>query len=58
MRILITVTNTDKYAGSNLATGLWLSELTHIFHSAKERGYETTIASPKGGNTPIDHCQA
>lgn len=54
MRILIIVTNTDKYAGSNLATGLWLSELTHIFHSAKDRHYETTIASPKGGNTPID----
>ncbi|MBS1666145.1 MAG: type 1 glutamine amidotransferase domain-containing protein [Bacteroidetes bacterium] len=54
MRILIIVTNTDKYTSSNLPTGLWLSELTHIFHSAKEQGYEITIASPKSGNTPID----
>lgn len=54
MRILIIVTNTDKYASSNLPTGLWLSELTHIFHSAKEQGYEITIASPSGGNIPID----
>lgn len=54
MRILIIVTNTDKYASCNLPTGLWLSELTHIFHSAKEQGYEITIASPSGGNIPID----
>jgi putative intracellular protease/amidase len=33
---------------------LWLSELTHIYDLAKKQGYEITIASPKGGNTPID----
>jgi len=54
MRILIIVTNTDKYANSNLPTGLWLSELTHVFHSVNEHGYEITIASPKRGHTPID----
>jgi len=54
MRILIIVTNTDKYESGNLPTGLWLSELTHILHNAKEQGYEITIASPKGGNTPVD----
>lgn len=54
MKILIIVTGIAMYEGSNLPTGLWLSELTHIYHSAKEQGYEITIASPKGGNTPID----
>nr|WP_233173960.1 type 1 glutamine amidotransferase domain-containing protein [Pedobacter sp. ASV19] len=54
LKILIVVTNINAYASNNLETGLWLSELTHIYHAAKEKGYEITIASPKGGNVPID----
>lgn len=42
------------YASGKLETGLWLSELTHIYHAAKEKGCEITIASPKGGNIPVD----
>ncbi|WP_291584994.1 type 1 glutamine amidotransferase domain-containing protein [Bacteroides sp.] len=52
--LLLIVTGTDKYAGGSPATGLWLSELTHIYHSAQGQGYTITVASPKGGNTPID----
>jgi putative intracellular protease/amidase len=37
-----------------LPTGLWLSELTHFYHLAMENKFEITIASPNGGNTPID----
>jgi len=54
MKILIIVTNIAMYESGNLQTGLWLSELTHMYHSAKEQGYEVTIASPKGGNVPLD----
>lgn len=54
MKILLIVTNVGMYAGGKLKTGLWLSELTHIYHAAKEQGFAITIASPKGGNTPID----
>ncbi|KGE13456.1 type 1 glutamine amidotransferase domain-containing protein [Sphingobacterium deserti] len=54
MKILIIVTNIGNYASGNLKTGLWLSELTHIYHAAKEKGYEITISSPRGGNVPID----
>lgn len=54
MKILIVVTNVAMYESKSLSTGLWLSELTHIYHSAKEQGLEITIASPKGGNAPID----
>lgn len=54
MKILIIVTNIAVYESGDLPTGLWLSELTHMYHSAKEQGYEVTIASPKGGNIPID----
>ncbi|MFD1631616.1 hypothetical protein [Pseudopedobacter beijingensis] len=40
------VTNTGEYVIGNLEIGLWLSELTHIYHAAREKGYEITIASP------------
>lgn len=53
-KILIIVTGTGSFADKQVATGLWLSEFTHIYHAAKERGYEITVANPKGGNTPID----
>lgn len=52
-KLLLIVTNIAHYA-SGLDTGLWLSELTHIYHTAKEKGWAVTIASPKGGTVPID----
>ena len=54
IKILIVVTSVSTYAGANLKTGLWLSELTHIYHSARQKGYMVTIASPKGGDIAID----
>lgn len=53
-KILLIVTNVGMYVGGKLKTGLWLSELTHIYRAAKEKGWEVTIASPKGGTVPID----
>jgi putative intracellular protease/amidase len=52
-KILLIVTNIGHYE-SGLETGLWLSELTHIYHTAKEKKWVVTIASPKGGDVPID----
>lgn len=54
MNILIIVTNIAKYENSNLPTGLWLSELTHFYDSAKKQNYNISIASAKGGKIPID----
>ena len=54
IKILIIVTNINQYASGNLETGLWLSELTHLYHAAQAKGYDITIASPNGGNVPID----
>jgi len=51
--ILLIVTNVSHYE-SGLQTGLWLSEVTHIYHTAKQNAWEVTIASPKGGKVPID----
>ncbi|MDJ0976199.1 MAG: type 1 glutamine amidotransferase domain-containing protein [Planctomycetota bacterium] len=36
------------------ATGLWLEEFAVPFAKFKEAGYAVTVASPKGGKTPID----
>ncbi|OCA78098.1 protease I [Chryseobacterium contaminans] len=52
-KILLVTTNIGHYK-SGLETGLWLSELTHIYHIAKEKGWMVVIASPKGGGVPID----
>jgi len=54
LKILIIVTGTGTYANKDLATGLWLSEFTHIYHRAKEQGCEIMIANPKGGKIPVD----
>jgi putative intracellular protease/amidase len=53
-KILAICTNTDKYQSKPIATGLWLGELTHFWDVAVENGFEIELASPKGGNVPID----
>lgn len=53
-KILLVVTGTGMYASGNLETGLWLSELTHIYHAAEEQKYEITLANPRGGKVPVD----
>lgn len=54
IRILIIATSVAIYANHHLPTGLWLSELTHLYDAARVRGYEVVIASPRGGEIPID----
>lgn len=54
MKILLIVTNISMYASGAVPTGLWLSELTHMYHAAKEKNWDVTIASPKGGRVPLD----
>lgn len=54
LKMLAIVTGVSEYANEKLKTGLWLSELTHIYSSAKKQGFEIILASPMGGDTPID----
>lgn len=49
LKLLAIVTGEGEFVNKNLRTGLWLSELTHIYHGAKKQGIEITVASPKGG---------
>ena len=53
-RVLIVTTNIGMYRSLRLRTGLWLSELVHFYHCAAQAGFEIVLASPRGGNTPID----
>lgn len=55
-KILHIVTNVRHYASPHEATptGLWLSELTHAYDEFAKQGYEQTIISPNGGESPIE----
>jgi putative intracellular protease/amidase len=53
-KILIVVTSHDVLGKTGYPTGLWLPEMTHPYYALKNAGFEIVVASPKGGNTPID----
>lgn len=39
-------------------TGLWIGEFTDPYYEFIDEGYEVTLASPKGGQPPIDPMSA
>ena len=51
--ILIIVTSHDKIDAEH-PTGLWFEEFAVPYQLFREKGYVVTVASPKGGQTPID----
>ncbi|EZH65412.1 NonF [Bacillaceae bacterium JMAK1] len=51
--ILMVVTNGYTMENGHLA-GIWLSEFAEPYEILKENGYEITVASPKGTESPID----
>jgi putative intracellular protease/amidase len=53
-RILIVVANPSVSTTTGWPVGFWASELTHIYKEFTDRGYEVTIASPKGGKVQVD----
>lgn len=53
--VLIVVTNHDRIAGNkDKPTGVWLSEAAEPYIAFQSAGFKVDIASPKGGNVPID----
>ncbi len=54
MKVLILITSVSKYANHNIATGLWLSELTHFYDECLQNKIEVTIASTIGGKISLD----
>lgn len=53
-RILLVVTNVDHFEATDEATGIWLSELTHVYDEFARKHYHQRIVSPQGGRIPID----
>ena len=53
-KILCVVTSNNVKGATGIPTGFWLSELTHPMSKFEDAGFETVIASIKGGKPPID----
>ncbi len=51
-RVLIVVTN-HQNIGNN-KTGLWLEEFAVPFNEFRDKGYDITVKSIKGGDVPLD----
>src|ERR671919_1683752 len=53
-RILMVVSNPTTSTTTGWPVGFWAAELTHAYKLFTEKGYDVTIASPKGGRVEID----
>lgn len=53
-KILFVVTSHDTMGSSGRKTGIWIEEFAAPYFFFKDAGKEITIASPKGGQAPID----
>lgn len=54
MKILIVLTSHDTLGNTGHKTGFWLEELAAPYYVFKKAGAELTLASPKGGQPPLD----
>lgn len=54
MRILMIVTSHDKMGDTGHKTGIWLEELAAPYFRFRDAGADITLASPKGGQPPLD----
>jgi len=54
MKILIVLTSHDKLGDTGDKTGFWLEEFAAPYYVFKDAGAEITLASPLGGQPPLD----
>ncbi|WP_411687693.1 type 1 glutamine amidotransferase domain-containing protein [Acinetobacter indicus] len=54
MKILIVLTSHDRLGDTGKQTGFWLEELAAPYYAFVDAGAEVTLASPKGGQPPLD----
>ena len=54
MKILLVLTSHDRLGDTGKKTGFWLEEFTTPFYVLKDGGAEVVLASPKGGQPPLD----
>jgi len=54
MKILMVLTSHDQMGDTGHKTGFWLEEFTAPYYVFRDAGADITIASPKGGQPPVD----
>ena len=54
MKILMVLTSHDQLGNTGRKTGFWLEELAAPYYAFKDAGAEITLASPNGGQPPLD----
>ncbi|ABV89236.1 type 1 glutamine amidotransferase domain-containing protein [Shewanella pealeana] len=54
MNVLMVLTSHDKLGDTGLKTGFWLEEFASPFYRFKDCGFTITLASPAGGQPPLD----
>ena len=54
MKILMVLTSHDLLGATGRKTGLWLEEFAAPYFVFRDAGVDLTLASPKGGQPPID----
>jgi putative intracellular protease/amidase len=53
-RVLLVMSSFDEMGMSGKQTGTWFTELAAPYYILTEAGYEVVLASPEGGEAPID----
>lgn len=54
MKILMVLTSHDELGDTGKKTGFWLEEFAAPYYALKDAGAEIVLASPKGGQPPLD----
>ena len=54
MKILMVLTSHDRLGDTGQPTGFWLEEFAAPYYTFKDSGAQITLASPKGGQPPLD----
>ena len=53
-RVLMVLTSHDRLGNTGRKTGFWLEEFAAPYYILKDAGMDITLASPKGGQPPLD----
>lgn len=54
MKVLIVLTSHSELGNTGKKTGFWIEEFAAPYYKLKDAGVDVTLASPKGGQPPID----
>ncbi|WP_299779645.1 type 1 glutamine amidotransferase domain-containing protein [uncultured Formosa sp.] len=54
MKILFVLTSHDTLGNTGKKTGFWVEEFASPYYTLLDKGAQITIATPKGGQAPID----